>query len=81
MQVNKRFDTVQNVLLCKRLADGSKRIRLPQFLSAQVNFETWIFVDRTSIFSLYFMRLKLLQFTNSSFVISYTFGVISVAVV
>ncbi|GMN48899.1 hypothetical protein TIFTF001_018072 [Ficus carica] len=34
-QVNNRSDSVENVLLCKRFADGSKRIRLPEFLSAQ----------------------------------------------
>ncbi|PON38003.1 F-box domain containing protein [Parasponia andersonii] len=36
-QVNNRFDMVENVLLYKRLADGSKRVRVPLFLNAQLH--------------------------------------------
>jgi hypothetical protein len=34
-QVSNDFPAVENVLPCKRLADGSKRVRVPHFISAQ----------------------------------------------
>ncbi|XP_041006569.1 F-box/LRR-repeat protein 17 [Juglans microcarpa x Juglans regia] len=34
-QVKNNFSAMENVLPCKRLADGSKRVRVPHFLSAQ----------------------------------------------